>query len=70
MNKKLPSDFKELVNSFPEYSYGTTKVKIELVDGRIYDNVIIAWAEEVIKVNDTKILPFDAGDICKIEYSE
>lgn len=51
----------------PEYSYGVNRVVVTLNDGTRYTDVLVGWGEEILKVKDREIIPFDPALIIKVE---
>ena len=52
---KLPERFRDKVAAFPESSYGSTRIKVDLADGkRIYD-VFVAGDGVIVKVGTKAI---------------
>lgn len=67
MRNRLSPEIRDKVLGMPEYSYGANKVRVTLRDGTQYADVLIAWAEEVIKVGSSTSIPFDAAAIVEVE---
>ncbi|MEX2163947.1 MAG: hypothetical protein WD823_06865 [Sulfuricaulis sp.] len=53
---KLPPVLAEKAASFPEVSYGATKVTLLLAGGREIKNVTLAWGQEIIGIKDQKVV--------------
>jgi len=53
----------ELILGFPEYKMGTHKVALKLRDGTIVENVLVAWGNEVIRVDGVDGCPFDPKEV-------
>jgi len=69
MNGKLniPTQFQDEINMMPEYSYGVTRIRVTLDDGSIYDDVFIAWGNEIVKVGMSEHIPFAPTRIVSVE---
>jgi len=67
MSNKLSQALKDKVLEMPEYRQGVNKVKVLLKDGKAYNNVFVAWGCEIIKIDSSFVIPFDADDIVDIE---
>ncbi len=59
---KLPNKLANKAIQFPESSYGATKVILILKNNRKINNVILAWGEEIIKINSKSINKIDNLD--------
>ena len=64
--KSLPDFIKDEIANMPEHSYGVNRVTVELDNGKIYEDVYVGWAEEIIKVGDSKSIPFDPASVVKV----
>lgn len=62
----LPENLQDKVQDFGEYSMGTNKVAVVLKDGRIIEDVFVAWATEVVKVGSSTNIPFKAEDVVDV----
>ncbi|MCP5443158.1 MAG: hypothetical protein H6968_09010 [Chromatiaceae bacterium] len=62
----LPDAIKDEILNMPEYSYGVNKVTVELDNGQIFEDVFIGWGEEIIKIGDSKNIPFDPAKVVKV----
>lgn len=62
----LPEQICDQVRRMPEFRYGVNKVTIELDDGRVFNNVQVAWAREIIRVGNHDGIPFDPSRIVKV----
>jgi hypothetical protein len=65
-SRKLPESLREEIAALPEYKMGVHRVTVELVDGRVFADVDVAWETEVIRVSGSSEIPFDAGDVVKV----
>ncbi len=65
--ESIPQDIADKICSFPEYRYGANRIKVWLDDGTCFDNVIVAWGEEIISVEGSKEIPFDPSKIIRVE---
>lgn len=57
---------KDQIAEMPEYSYGVNRITVKLDDGTSYDEVYVAWGEEIVKVGDSKTVPFDPARVVKV----
>jgi len=62
----LPEHLQDKVHSFGEYSMGANKVAVVLKDGRIIEDVFIAWGTEVVKVGQKTEISFTQDDIADV----
>jgi hypothetical protein len=67
----LPEALKQKALSYPESSYGATRVTLVLSDGRRVKDVYLAWGDEIVKVGLQAIthsgqLGFEVGDIIDV----
>jgi len=67
----IPSLLSDKASSFPEVSYGATKVTLVLKDNSKIENVVLAWGSEIVKIRNTPIekikhLTFTAEDIVDV----
>ena len=62
----LPENLRDKVQNFGEYSMGANKVAVVLKDGRVVEDVFVAWASEVVKVGGSTKIPFKAEDIVDV----
>ena len=67
MSNKLPAAIKDKVSQMPESSQGANKIKVTLTDGRIFSDVHVAWADEIVKVGSSTVIPFQAEDIVSVQ---
>jgi hypothetical protein len=63
----LPKQYRKVVGRFQRVSYGTWCIKVRLDDGSIYGSVIVAWAQEVVRVLGYKRIPFKMSKIVGVE---
>jgi hypothetical protein len=61
MTLRIPEELAGKANFFPESSYGATTVTLILSDGRRIDDVILAWASQIVKVRGRDVT--EAGDL-------
>jgi hypothetical protein len=50
----LPESIKAKILTFPEHRMGAQRVALIYGDGRIVENVIVAWGEEVMSAGDAE----------------
>ena len=63
----LPEGFQERVSGFPETHAGVNTVTVTLRDGRVFTDVEVAWASEIIRVRGHADIPFAADDVADVE---
>jgi hypothetical protein len=56
MSLRIPDELADKANSFPESSYGAITVTLILSDGRRIENVILAWASEIVKLKGRDVV--------------
>jgi hypothetical protein len=61
MTLRIPEQLAGKANSFAESSYGATTVTLILADGRRIDDVILAWASQIVKIRGRDVT--GAGDL-------
>ena len=66
-NRNIPKIFQDEVNAMPECGYGLTRIRIKLDDGRYFNDVFVAWANEIVRVDTSETLPFDPARIVFVE---
>ena len=66
--KEIPSQFISQVLQMPEHSYGVTRVKVTLEDGRVFNDVFVAWGKEIVRVGSEEGAPFDPTKIVAVEH--
>ena len=68
MNNKLVlrESIREKVASFPEHRMGAHKVAVLLADGRVFEDVIVAWEQEVISAGGKTEIPFTTDEIVDV----
>jgi len=62
----LPEAIREKVTNLPEYRMGAHKVAVVLRDGRVVEDVIVAWGKEIISEGgqiEISFLPEDVMDV-------
>ena len=64
---KLPETVKARILSFPEHKMGVHKVALALKDGRMVEDVMVAWGDEVVTVGGTPDYDFAASDVVDAE---
>jgi hypothetical protein len=62
----LPEGIREKLRDFPEYRMGAHKVAVRLADGRVVEDVIVAWAREIVSVDGNTCIPFAAKDVVDV----
>lgn len=62
----IPEYLREKVVNMPESSYGVNCVTVKLDDGAEIPNVYVAWGKEVVKVGESKEIPFDVSRIIDV----
>ena len=67
MTRNIPVEFQDKVASMPEYKYGASRIKVTLDDGTTYRDVYVAWGEEIVKVGESKNIPFNPEKIISVE---
>ncbi len=63
----LSERLQEQVAAFPETHAGVNAVDVTLRDGRVFPDVEVAWAAEVIRVAGFADIPFTADDISDVQ---
>ena len=66
-NRKIPEPLQEKINAMPEYSYGVMRIRIRIEDGSQFDDVFVAWGNEIVKVGTSPEIPFDPTKIVSVE---
>lgn len=64
---KLPVSIQEKVAGFPEYRMGAHKIAVRLKDGRVVEDVIVAWSEEIVSVGGRPEVSFATDDVVDAE---
>ncbi|HYV49995.1 MAG TPA: hypothetical protein VFA20_34305 [Myxococcaceae bacterium] len=62
----LPAAIREKIAGFPEYRMGAHKVALVLRDGRVVEDVVVAWEKEIVSEGNRTELSFapeDAVDV-------
>jgi hypothetical protein len=59
----LPAPVKEKILSFGEDSMGTHRVALVLSDGRLVEDVVVAWGAEVISVAGSDLFELAMSDV-------
>lgn len=63
----LPESVKTRILSFPEYRMGAHKVALVFRDGRVVEDVIVAWGGEIVSVGGTTDFDIDPEDVIDAE---
>ena len=50
VSRSIPERFRDQIAAMPECAYGVNRVTVILDDGTKFDDVLVAWGEEIIKV--------------------
>lgn len=66
-SRAIPEQFRDQITAMPECSYGISRVTVTLDDGTRYNDVFVAWGEEIVKVGTSETIPFDPTRIAKVE---
>jgi len=67
LSRAIPERFRDQIAAIPECSYGSNRVIITMDDGRRFNDVFVAWGEEIVKVGTSETIPFDPTRIVKVE---
>jgi hypothetical protein len=67
MSTTLPGPIAQQVLDFPEWKMGVHRIKVTLIDGRVFAPVDVAWGRDVVRVAGSDKIPFDAGDVNEVE---
>lgn len=67
-SKELPEHIRDQINAMPEYSYGVNRVTVTLRDGTVVRDVYVGWARQVLKVGESKEVPFDPSDVVAVKH--
>ena len=65
MSDKLPPAISDQVARWPEFRMGVNRVRVELADGRVFDDVMVAGGR-IVGVLGQPEIPFDASDVVAI----
>ena len=63
----LPELVKRKILSFPEYSMGAHKVALLFRDGRLLEDVLVAWGDDVIRVGGRDDIDAPLQDVIDAE---
>ena len=63
MEDRLPWKVTESILTFPEDSMGAYRVALILKDGSVIEDVIVAWGEQVVRVDGHDGCPFNVDDV-------
>lgn len=66
-NRSIPDKFYNEVTAMPEYRYGVTRIRVTLDDGLRFNDVFVAWGNEIVKVGIGERIPFDPAKIVAVE---
>jgi hypothetical protein len=61
--QRLPEHIKSKILEFPEYRMGAHRVSLVLKDGRVVDDVVVAWGDEIVRVGDDDEMDFRPEDV-------
>jgi hypothetical protein len=64
---RLPEQVKAKILDFPEHRMGAHRVALRLADGRLVEDVTVAWGDEVIRVGGDEDLDFRLQDVVDAE---
>ena len=59
----LPELIKSKILEFPEHRMGAHRVSLVLKDGRVIDDVVVAWGDEIVRVGDNDEMDFRPDDV-------
>jgi hypothetical protein len=62
----LPEAIREKLSRLPEYGLGTHKVAVRLRDGRMVEDVIVAWEKEIISVGGEEDISFSPDEVVDV----
>jgi hypothetical protein len=65
VSNELSPDIADEVAGWPEFRMGVNRVRVELNDGRTFDNVMVAGGR-VVKVLGWDEIPFEASDVVAV----
>jgi hypothetical protein len=65
VSDKLPSAISDEVAGWREFRMGVNRVRVELADGRVFDNVMVAGGR-VVGVLGQPQVPFEASDVVAV----
>ena len=68
VSNDLPPSIADEVAGWPEFRMGVKRVRVELDDGRTFDDVTVAGAR-VVKVLGRDDVPFEASDVVAVTDS-
>ena len=61
--ERLSADVKTKIIGFGEYKMGAHNVDLVLRDGRVIQDVIVAWGDEIVRVGARERVDFDPHDV-------
>ena len=59
----VPEHLSARVALLPEHRIGIHRVTVELLDGKTFSPVLIAWETEIVRVEGSDDIPFAEADI-------
>jgi hypothetical protein len=62
---ELPPSIADEVARWPEFRMGVNRVRVELADGRTFDDVMVA-GDRVVKVLGRDEIPFEVSDVVAV----
>jgi hypothetical protein len=65
VSDNLPPSIAAEVAGWPEFRMGVHRVRVELADGRAFDDVMVAGGR-VVKVPGRDDVPFEASDVVAV----
>ena len=68
VSRRLPYAIREQILMFPEWRIGAHRVTVTLDDGRRIDGVIVAWGGDIIRVDDSEHLTFEAEQVVGVAH--
>ena len=63
---EIPTSVIERFEPFAEFKQDAAIVSVELVDGRIVEQVLLVHPNEVWAVHGSERMPFDPGDVIRV----
>jgi hypothetical protein len=54
---------KTKILSFGEHSYGAYRVALVMSDGRLIEDVIVAWGDQVVRIAGVDVASFDGSEV-------
>jgi hypothetical protein len=65
VSDKLPPAISDEVAGWTEFRMGVNRVRVELADGRMFDNVMVS-GDRVVNVLGQPQVPFEASDVVAV----